>query len=166
VWREIGVINLTVSNHVLTLENVEGLNAVNLISVMPKEKALEMKQRFKTWLVRYVFEAESDLFRENAQVSRGYGGEASNGAVVMLGSDSKIYRSFEIVRSGNYSLVVRGRGSMLFKVDETVHEISFQDFGWDFLGPIYLSSGSHEIEVSGLSENLAEFDVLWLWKGG
>lgn len=27
-----------------------------------------------------------------------------------------------------------------------------------------MSSGSHEIEVSGLSENLAEFDVLWLWK--
>ena len=167
VWREISV-NLTVGNHVLTLENMEGLNAVNLISVMPEEKALEMKQRFETWLegkdLLYVFEAESDFFRENAQVSRGYGGEASNGVVVVLGSDSKVYRSFEIVRSGNYSLVVRGRGSMLFKVDETVHENSFQDFGWHFLDPIYLSSGSHEIEVSGLSENLTEFDVLWLWK--
>jgi len=165
-WRTIEV-NMTSGTHVLTLENVEGFNAVNLIAIMPKQKVSEMKQRFESSLeskdLLYVFEAESNMLSENASVFRGYGGVASNGLVVKLNSSSRVSRSFELVCAGNYSFAVRGSGDMLFKVDENSYEINLGQLDWTFFGPVYLSSGRHEIEVSGLSRN-AELDVLWLLK--
>ena len=171
VWKNAGVFNMTSGRHVLTLENVEGLNAVNLIAVMPGEKALEMKQRFESSLqskdLLYVFEAESDMLRENASVSSSDGGQASNGAVVELTSGSRVFRSIELVCSSNYTFVIKGLGNMLVRVDGSHYEYgaSLEEYGWAFSDPVSLSSGRHEVEVSSLSGNAsAKLDVLWLLK--
>lgn len=171
VWRDVGVFNVTSDSHVLTVENIEGLNAVNLIAVIPEEKVSEMNQRFESSLqsrdLLYVFEAESDMLTENTSVSSGYGGEASNGAVVRLNSSSRVSRSVELVCDGNYSFAVRGSGNMLFRIDgiSYEHDVNLEDFRWAPFGPVSLSSGKHEIEVSSLSGNTrAELDVLWLLK--
>jgi hypothetical protein len=55
---------------------------------------------------------------------------------------------------------------MVLKVDANAYAISLEQFGWTTLGPIDLSSGKHEIQVSGSSEDMAELDVLWLLKSG
>ncbi len=169
VWRD--VFNMTSGTHVLTLENVEGFNSVNLIAIMPEEKASEMNQRFESSLqskdLLYVFEGESDMLRENASVFSGYGGEASNGDIVYLTSGSRVSRSVELVCGGNYNFTVRGLGNMLLRVDGSYYEyeVNLKEFGWAFFGPVSLSSGKHEIEVSSLSGNArAELDVLWLGK--
>jgi len=171
VWRDVGVFNLTLGRHVLTLENIDGLNSVNLIAIMPEGKALEMGQILERALqskdLLYVFEAESDMLRENASVFSGYGGEASNGNIVCLTSGSMVSRSVEIACGGNYNFTVRGLGNMLFRVDESYYEceVNLKDFGWASFGPVSLSSGRHEVEVSSLSGNgRAELDVLWLLK--
>jgi len=170
-WKNIGVFNVTSGMHVLTLENVEGFNSVNLIAIMPEKKASEMNRKFESTLqskdLLYVFEAESDMFRENCSVLNGYGVEASNGVVVEFTSGSRVFRSIELACSGNYTFLVKGLGNMLFRVDGSYCEceVDLKEFGWGFFGPVSLSSGKHEIEVSSLSGNTrAELDVLWLLK--
>jgi hypothetical protein len=168
MWKTAVVFNMTSGRHILTLKNAEGLNAVNLVAVMPEEKVSEMKQRFEMSIegkdLLYVFEAETDMLKENTYVSKDNSGEAGNGLVVELNSSSRVSRNIELVCAGNYSFAVKGHGGMLFKVDGSQYEVNLTQFGWASSGPVYLSSGRHEIEVSGLSGNMAELDVLWFLK--
>lgn len=170
MWEAMGDLSMRPGRHSLTLENTDGLNAVNLIAIMPDEESSTMKQRLERSLqhkdLLYVLEAESDMTSENASISQGYGGNASNELVVKLNSDSKVSRSIELVCDGNYSFAVRGRGNMVLKVDADAYAISLEQFSWTTLGPIDLSSGKHEIQVSGSSGDMAELDVLWLSKSG
>jgi hypothetical protein len=165
-WTNVGVFNATSGKHVLTLENVEGLNAVNLVTVMPEQAELEMAQNLERAVedkdMLYVFEAESDMLREGASVASKR--TASNGAVVELGSGSKILRDVELVCGGNYSFAVRGSGKMVLKVDEKSYEVDFGGSDWVFIDPVYLASGRHEIEFSDPSGDRAELDVFWLLK--
>lgn len=165
VWRIIGNYKWASGRHVLTLENVDGLNSVNLVNVMPEGKALEIVQKFKRAVedkdLLYVFEGESDMLREDASVVRSRA--FSNGAAVQLSSGSRISRTVELVCDGNYSFAVRGSGKMMLNVDGVSQEISFKESAWIFV-PVYLTSGRHKIEFSGLSGSKAELDVLWLLK--
>jgi len=170
VWRDVGILrDLTLGSHVLTLENIDGFNSVNLIAVMPAQKALEMSQilenRFQSRDLLYVFEAESDMLRENASVSTGYSGEASNGEFVELISGSNVSTNVELLCNGNYSLAFRSAGNMLLKIDNKSYEVSSELFDWKILSPVNLSSGKHQVEASSLSiDEPAKLDVLWLLK--
>ena len=170
VWKDVDVPDLTLGRHILTLENLEGLNAVNLIAVMSNQKASEIKQGFESSLqskdLLYVFEAESGMLRENASVFSGYGGEASNGRVVELTFGSSVSQNVELLCNGNYSLAIRGLGNMLLKVDDDkAYEVNLEQFDWKIVDPVNLSSGEHQIEVSSLtSDESARLDVLWLLK--
>lgn len=170
VWKDVGVRDLTSGRHILTLENLEGLNAVNLIAIMPKRKASEMKQGFESSLqskdLLYVFEAESGMLRENASVFTGYGGEASNGKVVEFTFGSSVSQNVELLCNGNYSLAIRGLGNMLLKVDDDkAYGVNLEQFDWKIVDPVNLSSGKHQIEVSSLTiDESAKLDVLWLLK--
>jgi hypothetical protein len=168
VWESAGDLSIKSGKHSLTLENVDGLNAVNLVAIVPYQKTLMVNQRLESSLqnrnLLYVLEGESDVIIENASVSKDYGGEASNGLVVQLDANSRVTRTIDLVCPGNYSFALRGRGSMVLKVDGVPYEINLQSFDWAFLNPVALSAGKHDIEVSGLSEDTSSFDVLWLLK--
>jgi hypothetical protein len=168
VWKAVNATNVTRGNHVLTMENVEGLNAVNLIAMMPEDKASNISHLFEEKLrnkdVLYALEGESDMLLENASLITDYGGKASNGIVARLSASSSASRSMQLT-SGNYTFFVEGRGRIAVTVDGSYYtcEANMQEFGWTSLDPLYLAAGTHELKVSAPSENgYAELDVLWL----
>jgi hypothetical protein len=169
LWREVGVLNLNSGRHVLTLENVDGLNAVNLVAFMPVEKVLELNGKLESMLqgkdLLYVLEAESDMLRGNASVLN-YGWKASNGEVVLLTRNSSLSGSVKLLYSGNYTFAIRGMGDLLFKIDDKSYNVSLKQFDWKVLdNSVNLGSGLHQIEVSSSSANeTGTVDVVWLWK--
>lgn len=92
-WKTAGVCSLASGSHILTLEDTNGLNAVNLIAIMPEGKASEVIPRFETFATSkdllYIIEGESGaLNKDNATRTEHLDG-ASNGEVLELDSDSK-----------------------------------------------------------------------------
>ena len=171
VWKQVVVFNLTSGTHSLTLENTEGLNAVNLLAVMPDQKVSALIQTFanavQTKNLLYVLEAESDMFSDNATLSTARGGGLSNGAAVQLASNSSLSKNIELACTGNYTLMIKGSGRILVNIDRSYYsEINLTKFGVSTQGPIDLGLGRHEIEVSPLGNDRAELDVLWLIKSG
>ncbi|MGQ9641995.1 MAG: hypothetical protein ACUVUF_07735 [Candidatus Bathycorpusculaceae bacterium] len=168
LWIDVGILNLTSGRHVLTLENVEGLNAVNLVAFMPVGKVLELNDKmgvmFQGKDLLYVLEAETDMVRGSASVLNG-GYEASNGGVVLLTNNSSLSGSLELLCDGNYSFAFRGMGDLLLTVDNKSYNVSLEQFGWEMFNSVNLGSGVHQIKV--LSSSINEtgcVDVLWLWK--
>ncbi len=169
VWKQVGVFSLAGGTHSLTLENTQGLNAVNLVAIMSEQRASELFQTFanavQTKNLLYVLEAESDMFSGNAPLVTSHGSGWSNGAAVELAANSSVSKSLELVCSGNYTLFVKGSGPLLVNIDRSYYsEVTLPRFGSAFLNPVYLGSGLHQIEVSPLGNNRAELDVLWLIK--
>jgi len=166
LWMNVNVLNLASGSHVLTFENAYGLNAVNLVTFMPLEKALELKDRLATAVqgkdLLYVLEAETDMVRENAFVEN-YSW-ASDGKVVFLTRNSTISQSIELIHSGNYTFAIRGMGDLLLKIDNKSCKVSLEQFdSKNFTAN--LNSGLHKIEVSSFSVNETGIvDALWLWK--
>lgn len=169
VWKLVGVFSLTSGTHSLTLENTQGLNAVNLVAVMSEQRASELFQAFanavQTKNLLYVLEAESDMFSSNVALITSHGSGWSNGAAVELAANSSISESLELACSGNYTLIIKGSGRLLINIDRSYYsEITLPRFGSAFLDPVNLGSGLHQIEVSPFGNNQAELDVLWLIK--
>jgi hypothetical protein len=102
------------------------------------------------------------MFNDDATTSLVRGGEWSNGAAVQLASGSMVFGNMEIASSGNYTLMVRGSGRMVVNIDKDQHtwEINATMPNVSVLGPVYLDSGTHEVEVSSPSKDPAEFDDL------
>ena len=67
VWDQIAVLNLTKGQHQLTLENVAGFNAVNILALVPSEE-LNSMNKMSNLLVEnksrlaYIMEAESNFY--------------------------------------------------------------------------------------------------------
>lgn len=168
IWKSVDTANVTRGMHVLTLENVEGLNAVNLIAMTPEDNTshtdLLLEEKLQSKEVLYVLEGESDMLLENASRSTSYGGEASNGMVVKLSANASASRSMQLA-AGNYTLLLKGRGRIAITVDGSYYtrETTLQELDWALYDQVYLTAGTHEIRVSAPSETEdAEFDVLWL----
>ncbi|MDH5414390.1 MAG: hypothetical protein OEW87_09655, partial [Flavobacteriaceae bacterium] len=89
VWKNIGTVNLSKGEHTVTLENINGFNAVNLFALVPSDKVRgyiqETYEFFENRQVICLLEGESDFYHNNSEVSDRYGNEASNGKVLTLG---------------------------------------------------------------------------------
>jgi hypothetical protein len=114
-------INLTKGGHVLSLENVEGTNAVNIFAVVPKDEVNRLTNDIYSLANNasknaYLLEAESsfdygigDLIQSTLDVSRKYGTNASNGEVLTLNAASEISTNLDIVKSSTYNVALRAR---------------------------------------------------------
>lgn len=68
--------------------------------------------------------------------------------------------SIELASSGNYSLLVKGRGDMIFRIDGNRYGIHLDQYDWTIVETCFLNSGRHEIEISGLPDKEACLDVI------
>lgn len=68
VWKKIDVVNLAEGKHNLTLKNIDGLNAVNLITFNPLSKSNAIEEKINIILndkrIINIFEGESDFFQK------------------------------------------------------------------------------------------------------
>ncbi|MEM3504109.1 MAG: hypothetical protein QW134_07800, partial [Nitrososphaeria archaeon] len=120
-WQQIDTLTLQRGQHKITLINLEGFNAVNLLALIPKQEYQNAQNQVEQLLqdkrIIYILEAESDLYHLNSVASNKYGGEASNGIVLELDRTSKVWNEIEILKPGNYTFAIRSRGSLTIKID-------------------------------------------------
>jgi len=159
VWKELSSVNLAEGEHVLTLENVEGFNAVNLFVLMSKEEMRRYDQEVYELLekrrVIHVFEPEFDLYYENSVITEEFGGEASNGKVLKIEEDGRAWTPIEIQRNGNYTLALRmmygeNYGNLVIQIDNRTYETP-QGIGngldWLYIHDIQLERGFYNVSL-------------------
>ena len=151
-WEQLGTLDLQEGQHTVTLTNLEGFNAVNLFALVPKQEYEAAESELAAVLegksLVYVFEGESDFYSVGAEVSSKYGGEASNGKVIELTPESKVWRELEILKAGNYTLAIRSKGNFIVTIGEKTYLTNSTVLDWAYIGPITLETGMHEIEIT------------------
>ena len=110
-WTRLGGMNLDRGTHTISLDNAMGVNAVNLLAVIPRVEMEEYetiaKELIEEKRVIYALEAESNVNHENAEISTLYGSSASNGAGLAITEDGYSDLPVEIIKNGNYSIFIR-----------------------------------------------------------
>ncbi len=148
VWKKLGVYNISPGRHDLTIENVEGFNAVNLFILIPKDTYYtfvdELDNLLKNKVIIHSFEAESDLFVDNirtvySNIGTGWG--------VLLDFGSSAWQYFEIIKEGYYVVALRLSGTIVLNIDNRSFNISSIKPTFVYTDPIYLSKGPHKIIV-------------------
>ncbi|MEM5829575.1 MAG: hypothetical protein QW040_02655 [Candidatus Aenigmatarchaeota archaeon] len=147
VWGDLGEFYLEKGKHKLILRNIKGFNAINLFALVTsdelarKEKEVEEMLRNKT--IIYLFEGESDFYRENAEKEK-YG-KASNGEFLVITPSGKAWREFEFVKNGFYRFAINLYGALKIRIDNQSFSITSNNF--TYFGPIYLEKGPHKIQI-------------------
>lgn len=166
VWEQVQTLNLTKGEHKLILENVQGLNAVNMFVFVPVEeyeKAIgEIQTLLKDKVIFYVFEAESDLYHEETQISQEFVHEASNGELVVLKEGSKVWCDVEVLIEGEYRLAANLKGQTDVKIANQTFILSSESLTFVYTDTIYLKTGKHNMEIASGTEETC-LDVIWLF---
>jgi len=164
VWRDLSILNLEADRHVLTLENVEGFNAVNVFVLIPVEEYNKLVEDIEKLLenktIIYLFEPESDMFRAKAKIAGNI--NASNGELLYLEPEGYAWQEFKIVKSGYYMIAMKLNGSARIVLNNNGFTVSSRDLGFHYLGPIYLEKGKYIIRVEALKKPLY-LDVVWIY---
>lgn len=160
VWEEVTLHDLQAGQHAITLENIGGFNAVNLIALVPQEEYLQAKenvaQELSAVTLLHPLRADLDLNYTNARLDRI---SDSPHRKLHFGSNGWAWQEIEIVRDGTYALAIKGNGDFQLELGGTVLEMSSND---DLTSsqPFSLSKGKYILLVSGEESFL---DLIWLY---
>ena len=158
VWEKVDTISLSKGKHTLTLENVEGFNAVNIFALLPQGKYEEYEQQAYELAQEprnmFIFEAESDFNYINADKLKSNDPEYSNGQARVI-KNGEIKTSFDVLKSSKYMIAVRALtcakcGEVTLSLDKD-YKISLKN-SKDELKYIYLTTtlarGSYDLTLS------------------
>jgi len=164
VWEDLGTFYLKKGKHEIVLENVKGFNAVNLLVLIPENEYYKAKENVERLLqyktIIYIFEAESDLYRKGAEISKNV--KFSNGKAIILGKNSKVWNDIEIVKNGTYRLALKGIGKFLVRIGSHSFVLSLESLNFIYSPLFYLSEGKYRLEIIPLNlEN--KLDVVWIY---
>ncbi len=169
IWKKVATLDMKKGKHKLTLTNIDGFNAVNIFALIPSEEYAQMEAKTESLLegkrLMYVFEAESDLYREEAPVSKKYGADASNGEVLEFNENSTAWQTVSIMRGDNYTMALKLNGDFSIKIDENKYHVFSNTTDFEYIGPMYLEKGDHDIEIKQKSNitNSSDLDVIWMY---
>ena len=160
VWKELAISHLSKGKHTLVLENVEGFDAINLFALIPEKEYEQSKEEVTKILQNktliYLFEAESDLYRENAEISKEFGGEASNGEVLAM-ADGKAWQEIELIKNGTYSLAIRAKGDFQVQIDDKEFEFHNSNLTYWYSTIFELNEGKYNLTITPLDIPIANF---------
>ncbi len=163
-WEKIDTINLTKGRHILTLTNIQGLNAINLISIFnTRDYEIHMQDIYNNLTDKelvYFFEAEKDFKSKDAIISK-TGGESSNGMGILLKGDSNISRDINIIREDNYKLSVKFKGRIELIIGNKNSILESDSLKFVDTGIIRLTKGMNHLVIWPLNDSFV--DVVWLY---
>ena len=166
VWKRLGSYNLSAGKHTLILENVEGINAVNLLLLVPEEEYINSEKKFQERYANktlvHVLEAENEFHGFNVNVSDEFGLKASNGEVLNLRGNSTAVAELDVARSDEYRLAVRGRGKFEIRISDQIIFFDREEMGYVYSTPFNLAQGIYAMEAVSM-ENDSYLDVFWLY---
>ena len=165
VWVDLGKIYLKKGKHKIILENVKGFNAVNLFALIPENEYYKAKEEIEKLLqnktIIYLFEAESDLYRKNAKISKEFGGDVSNGEVLKFVKDGEAWQNIEIVKNGTYRLALRGVGEFKVRIGDHEFILKSNSLNFTYTTLFDLTKGKYRLEI--LASKDSYLDVIWLY---
>ncbi|NJE06991.1 hypothetical protein E3E31_00265 [Thermococcus sp. M39] len=164
VWEDLGTFKLEKGEHKIVLENVRGFNAVNLFALVPENEYYNAKEEVGRLLqnktIIYLFEAESDLYREKAEVIKDF--NASNGEAVKFKDKGKAWQNVEIVKNSTYKLALKGAGTFNVSIGNYSYILTLNNLTFKYTPMFYLRNGEYKLKIISLSKN-AILDVVWLY---
>ncbi|ALV63862.1 putative membrane protein [Thermococcus sp. 2319x1] len=164
VWEDLGTFKLEKGEHKIVLENVRGFNAVNLFALLPEDEYYKAKGEVERLLqnktIIYLFEAESDLYREKAEVIKDF--NASNGEAVKFKDKGKAWQNVEIVKNSTYKLALKGAGTFNVSIGNYSYILTLNNLTFKYTPMFYLRNGEYKLKIIPLSKN-AILDVVWLY---
>ena len=156
VWAFSDVLTIDEGVHRITLENVEGFNAVNVITIAKTEEYEEDKKKITRYLENrpkiYLLEAESDLNSINANITD-YNMKWSLGRAVELTNYSRVNADIHIIDTNptyRLALKVVSEGSIVHvNVGRYSYDFEVNNSTWIYTPPMKLNELTRvEISVS------------------
>ena len=164
VWKELGTFYLERGEHEIVLENVNGFNAVNFFVLIPEKEYLKAEKEVEKLLqnktIIYVFEAESDLYRSNAEIIRDI--NANNGEMLIFSENSKAWQKMEIVKNSTYKIALKGVGTFNVSIGNYSYVLTLNNLTFKYTPMFYLRNGEYKLKIIPLSKD-AILDVVWLY---
>jgi len=158
VWRKAGVYKLEAGRHVLTVENVEGFNAVNVVAFVPAEEYRELEQEYERAVgnltLVHLFTANDLLKRMPAR---------NEGGALVLGAGGEAWQHFDVVKPGNYIIAVKLEGKASVEVDGAIYNASSHGPSFAYVGPLYLTGGRHTVAIKSISNETLRLYSVWIY---
>jgi hypothetical protein len=157
VWKDIGIFDLANGKHTLTLENFNGLNAVNMFVLIPSHSLIELNDKVEDFINRnkliYVLEGE-DLFVQGSE-KKTIIDEDSNRTALRIAPHSIAYRDITIPKTSNYTIAINAKTCEECQtVNVTIGSVSkefllrsyTEEFRWIYF-PVTLEAGKTNLRV-------------------
>ena len=164
-WKLLSYLNLTSGKHIIKLRNIYGFNAVNLVALIPAYQFEEWKQKVPELLCNtscvYIYEGETDLETEGADIRREREASASNGFILRFGKNSSSKCRLEIIKDGDYRLQFKLKGSLLVTIDNIDLKLNSDELGFASSPILHLDKGEHEVDIAPLKYP-SYLDVMWI----
>lgn len=164
VWEDLGTFKLEKGEHRIILENIRGFNAVNLFVLVPENEYYQAKNEVEQVLqnktIIYLFEAESDLYKEKAETIKDF--NASNGESVKFKDDGGAWQDVEIVKNSTYKIALKGVGTFNVSIGNYSYMLSSDNLTFKYTPTFYLRTGEYKLKIVPVSKD-ATLDVVWLY---
>jgi hypothetical protein len=152
VWQDLGVLNFEKGEHWVTIENIEGFNAISFISYSKnndyKNFLFDFSKEILNNNIIYIFEGEKDFNHSSTHISTSF--EIDKEKVLDLNSVEQAFKNVSIYREGKYFLGVKGVGDFDLYVNNKNHEFSNQVLDITFYGPYNFSLGNNQIKIDSI----------------
>jgi hypothetical protein len=167
VWEDLGDFSLGKGSHSLVIQNINGFNAVNILALVPTSELANLREEtdnlMKNKTAVYIYEAETDLYGDNVEINNKFGWAASNGGVVKLTRNGRMWQEFGVAKEGYYRFGIRAKGMLNVTVDNTTFQLVSKNLSFSYSKPIYLEKKSHKIEFKSGTDVPAYLDVIWAY---
>ena len=168
LWESLGNHYLQAGYHVLVIENLSGLNAVNVVTLNKEALLALSREQMLTDLHEknnyFIFEAENDFSREN--INMVFDSKYSNNKAALI-CNSRLETKIEIFREDSYDFLLGASKNVIILVDGKSLTASANETDEKRLYQTHLSKGTHNIAIIGLIKGRAKndcvFDNLWVY---
>lgn len=152
VWINLGEIYLNKSLHKIRIENVQGLNAINVIAIIPQCEFNNILDRIPSILQNKTIVYTFDINDQYIDYSSGstLRSMQENRFITLTYYNKLLQYSIDIIKPGYYLLVIRGIGPLNIIINEsTCYRVYLKDLNnYLYIGPIYFNKGTYKLRLS------------------
>lgn len=164
-WSTLEDVHMAAGEHILSLRNIGGFNAVNLIMIndgVGWDTALSSASSILSSSENvYVMEAGRNMGGD-PEVNLHYSGRYSQGSAVSLSPGQEVTGTMNVLDGRDLRMVAVGDGDIQVLIDGTPFQANGDFLDGTYVGTVNLTTGEHLVAVRNTGGANAIFDSLWL----
>jgi len=157
VWKYLGYFNLEGGSHTITLRNIKGLNAVNVIVLATDRQLKETEAEVEKYLINrtviYIFTV-NDLYYKYGEVKED---------LLSLLPSGIAWQTVEIPKEGSYVIALHSRGIVEVRLGNYTYLVNSTTLQINYLGPLSLDKGTYRLELHPLTNNTCLIESVWIY---